>query len=332
MRKVLIISNPDDEHTSKVLECLDSYNCKTVLFFPEELGTSVSITMCFANGLKYPSFLLQIDGELHDLNDFQSIWYRRPRGIRLSQYEMNDEELEFARDEWGTLLRNAYALQSTALWVSHPTVLDLAANKILQLKIADELGFKIPHTIISNDAEKVAEFIVEVGQKVITKATGRGWVYRRNGEATYVLTNRLTEIELANLHEIRVAPPTFQNEIQKDYEVRVNIVGQRCLAIKIDSQKSELSQVDWRRYDVTRTPYTPIDLPLDIEQKCLLLCKKLGLEFGAIDLICRPNGDFVFLEVNGNGQFLWAEYLSDVNISDQLARLLAGIEPALKDM
>jgi len=200
------------------------------------------------------------------------------------------------------------------------------------LKFADELGFKIPDTLISSDADRVAKFILQVGKKVITKATGQGWVYSSDGGATYVLTNRLTEADFVDLHEIRVAPPTFQNEVQKAYEVRVNIVGQKCLAIKIDSQKSETSQVDWRRYDVTRTPYTPIELPPDIKQKCLLLCKKFGLEFGAIDLICQPDGEFVFLEVNGNGQFLWAEYLSGISVSDQLARLLAGIEPALKDM
>ena len=55
----------------------------------------------------------------------------------------------------------------------------------------------------------------------------------------------------------------------------------------------------------------------------------LGLEFGAIDLIITPQGNYVFLEVNGNGQFLWAEHLSGVEVSTAIARLLAGITPPL---
>jgi len=33
----------------------------------------------------------------------------------------------------------------------------------------------------------------------------------------------------------------------------------------------------------------------------------LGICFGAFDLILDPNGDFIFLEVNEAGQFLWIE-------------------------
>jgi glutathione synthase/RimK-type ligase-like ATP-grasp enzyme len=63
---------------------------------------------------------------------------------------------------------------------------------------------------------------------------------------------------------------------------------------------------------------------------CLRLVQGLGLEFGAIDLIRTPDGRYVFLEVNGNGQFLWAEELSGVKVSEALADLLAGVAPSLQ--
>ena len=110
----------------------------------------------------------------------------------------------------------------------------------------------------------------------------------------------------------------------------MNIVGQEVLAIKIDSQHSQVSELDWRRYDVRNTPYSAYQLPTEIEKKCLQLTQRMGLEFGAIDLIRTPDGEYVFLEINGNGQFLWAEELSGVNVSDSLACLLAGIAPLLK--
>jgi len=163
------------------------------------------------------------------------------------------------------------------------------------------------------------------------KATGKGWVYDSNGNnVTYVLTNRLLSKDIENLFEIEASPVTFQEEISKDFEVRANIIGQKCIAIKIESQKSEVSSVDWRRYDIKKTPYLQFLLPKAIEEKCFQIYSIFGLEFGAIDLICQPDGKFIFLEVNGNGQFLWAENLSGVKVSDALARLLTGIAPPLR--
>jgi glutathione synthase/RimK-type ligase-like ATP-grasp enzyme len=56
-----------------------------------------------------------------------------------------------------------------------------------------------------------------------------------------------------------------------------------------------------------------------------MLIKALNLQYGAIDLIRCPSGEYVFLEINGNGQFLWAEEQSGVKVSDALARLLSGV-------
>jgi hypothetical protein len=49
----------------------------------------------------------------------------------------------------------------------------------------------------------------------------------------------------------------------------------------------------------------------------------------AIDLIRRPDGELVFLELNGNGQFLWAEDLSGVAVSAAVVQLLVGQLPPL---
>lgn len=327
---VLIISNPDDEHTHCVCKKLQKQNCNPVLLYPETFGTTAYLDMVFNTQQSEPFIQLKIMSNTYDLQSFDSVWYRRPRSVSLSAYKMDAEAIDFARDEWKTFIHNSYTFMENTLWVSHPKFLDTAANKPMQLAIAKKIGLNIPKTLITNDPNEAKNFIRQCKNRVIVKPTGRGWVYNSDGEAvTFVLTNRLSNEDLDNLHEIVISPVTIQEEIPKAFELRVNIVGQECLAIKIDSQKSEISQVDWRRYDVSNTPYTPFDLPFEIESRCLYLCQMLGLEFGAIDLICQPNGKFVFLEVNGNGQFLWAEQLSNVKISDALVRLLTGITPPL---
>jgi glutathione synthase/RimK-type ligase-like ATP-grasp enzyme len=49
-----------------------------------------------------------------------------------------------------------------------------------------------------------------------------------------------------------------------------------------------------------------------------LMCA-LGLTFGALDLIRTPDGRYVFLEVNPNGQWLWLEDRLDFPISRRIA-------------
>jgi glutathione synthase/RimK-type ligase-like ATP-grasp enzyme len=47
--------------------------------------------------------------------------------------------------------------------------------------------------------------------------------------------------------------------------------------------------------------------------------EELRLTFGAIDLIETPEGEYVFLEVNPNGQWLWLDDMLKLGISDAVA-------------
>ncbi len=50
----------------------------------------------------------------------------------------------------------------------------------------------------------------------------------------------------------------------------------------------------------------------------------LGLTFGGIDLDLTPEGDYVFLEVNPSGQWLWLDDKLTLGISDAIASWLHG--------
>ncbi|MEV4245300.1 hypothetical protein AB0J63_18065 [Streptosporangium canum] len=47
-----------------------------------------------------------------------------------------------------------------------------------------------------------------------------------------------------------------------------------------------------------------------------------GLTYGAIDLILTPDGRYVFLEINPNGQFLWIEDATGLPIGAAIGDLL----------
>lgn len=63
-------------------------------------------------------------------------------------------------------------------------------------------------------------------------------------------------------------------------------------------------------------------LPQEIKDKLIQMNKKFELSFGAYDLIFTPEGGYIFLELNANGQWGWIQELTKYPISSEIASLL----------
>jgi glutathione synthase/RimK-type ligase-like ATP-grasp enzyme len=119
----------------------------------------------------------------------------------------------------------------------------------------------------------------------------------------------------------------FQAYVPKLVELRITVVGRRIFAAEIHSQRTNHTRCDWRRYDQGQTPHRPHELPRDLEQRCTALVERLCLRYGAIDMVLTPDGRYVFLEINPNGQYLWIEHETGLPISEAICDLLTGGEP-----
>jgi D-alanine-D-alanine ligase-like ATP-grasp enzyme len=51
---------------------------------------------------------------------------------------------------------------------------------------------------------------------------------------------------------------------------------------------------------------------------------ELNLEYGALDFVLTPDGRFVFLEINPNGQWLWLDDMLSLGITTAVAEWLSG--------
>jgi hypothetical protein len=56
-----------------------------------------------------------------------------------------------------------------ATWVDNLERIDYASNKLRQLRIASEVGFVIPQTLVTNKAEAAREFFGQVNGKMVSK-------------------------------------------------------------------------------------------------------------------------------------------------------------------
>lgn len=91
--------------------------------------------------------------------------------------------------------------------------------------------------------------------------------------------------------------------------------------VEIFSQSSERTRVDWRRY-YPDLSYGVHQLPPEIEQKLLNLIRQFGLQYSSADFILTPDGEYVFLELNPTGQFLWAAPKTGLPMAEAMANLL----------
>lgn len=118
-------------------------------------------------------------------------------------------------------------------------------------------------------------------------------------------------------------PTLFQSYIEKDYELRIFFVFQKCFPMAIFSQSNEQTKIDFRNYDRNLPNRTvPYVLPNVIKSQILRLITKLGLTSGSIDMIVTPKKEYVFLEVNPIGQFAQVSKPCNYYLEREIARLL----------
>jgi len=267
------------------------------------------------------SGLLELPAGDLALEEVKSVWFRGPQ-IELGDPPGHDgEAADFVHRETEAALFGLFGVLDQAFWVNHPDAVRAAEDKLGQLKLAQACGLIIPRTLVTNDPQHLLDFYESCKGEVITK-TFRRLAFYQAGHERLILTNRLQREHLAHIERLRHVPCLFQEYVPKDIELRVTVIGQQVFAAEIHSQRSTTSRDDYRRYDFARTPYYPHTLPPAVEAACLRVLQHYGLAFGAIDLIRRPDGAYVFLEVNANAQFLWVQDLTGMPMRQALAEML----------
>jgi len=204
-----------------------------------------------------------------------------------------------------------------ALYVNHPTSILAASNKLLQLNKARQLGFTIPETLVTGNARQAKCFAKSATvYKPLSRPTPA-----TVGDERILLTSLVNAKDVAS-PSIACKLSLLQRYVLKSFEVRVTVVGKQCFAVAIHSQRSDRAKTDWRRYDIANTPHYIHKLPIGVSDKCVALTTLLGLRFSTIDLIVTPSRQYVFLELNPSGLWLWLEKLTGLGITVALARHL----------
>ncbi len=308
---VLVITRDLDPTADYVLRRMTDRNIPYLRLNAEKFGEA-EITLRFPN---VHDSVLSIGSTRIAIGKIRGVWLRRLIKPKASQIQ-EPEARAFAESELDFTLRWLIDFLGDYCSVldSETSILE-GRNKFDQLAIAEKFGLRIPATLITNDPGAAREF-VRRHQKAAIKSVG-GYGRQADGGFYTVYTNLVTGDILDRFDSIRAAPVCLQEYVDKEFELRVTVVGQRVFACRIDSQTTRQTNVDWRRYH-NATPHSIYATNQELNDQLIAMMRHYGIRFASFDLIAAPDSKIVFLEMNPATQFLWIEELTGMPIADAI--------------
>ena len=153
---VLLITHSGDFFTiDRVAEALSKKGVKPLRLDTDEFPQTVQITAHFDNSKIYH----RLDDGTHSISteQVQAVWMRRIWEPKLSE-ELAPQFREACIRESQATLDGFWDSLREARWVNDLQRIDAAQNKMRQLRVACEVGFTIPQTLITNKADSAREF------------------------------------------------------------------------------------------------------------------------------------------------------------------------------
>jgi glutathione synthase/RimK-type ligase-like ATP-grasp enzyme len=252
---------------------------------------------------------LACDGRTANLLDFDAGWL---------QQDVPNPALDTSLttlDRLGALNRFAaleFLLSHASVdWLSRPSDVRGASNKLHQLTCAATAGFRVPATRVTNDLDAARSIPTEMG--LVVKNLASPWV---SGESGISLAyTREFDSSTVTAEQVGFAPLIYQERLLRRRDIRVVVVGERLFAAAMASDDTS----DARSVPLIETDYRPYELEATTAAKVSNLCRVLGLAYASIDLVEDVEGRLFFLEVNTTGAFLWLEKLCGFPIAETIA-------------
>lgn len=319
---VLILSHDGDTTADRVTAELALRGVPVVRLDQAAIPQQVSIAAEISAGRPWTGRLSDSDGDLVDLGGVRAVWHRHTRQLVVDQ-RMSAPERAFAYGE----ARRGYGGVLTALgtdrclWVNDPVAAARCEYKPVQLAVASAVGLHIPETLVTSDPTRAYDWATRLDRPIVYKPLSGVW-HADEGQVRVTWTSPVEDPrDLLDPALARTAH-LFQEAVPKQYEVRAVVVGDQVFAVRIDAGSAAARQ-DWRS-DYDALTYSPVELPAGTDAALVGLHRRLGLVYGAADLIVTPADQVVFLETNQRGEWGWLAEETGAPIAGALADLLAG--------
>lgn len=303
MKSIFICTHINDAHAMLVQVALEAAGHRVVRWIGADCPTRQTQSLRI---IPSPSIVFKTDKGEYSSNEFDVIWWRRLTPAFLPR-NVHPGDAEAANREWEIMYESlSNVFKKEAMWVNSFEGRRLGNDKIRQLACARDVGLKVPDTLVSNNIDDIRSFVANQSSNVVHKMFApTSWA----NEERYARarTTIVTSDHLLHEASLKLCPGIFQARVSKKVEIRATFMGNKCNAVEIEPRDEEGGVCDWRSIPAEHWRMQPTTLPDDIHRKCLQIMDRLKIVFGCFDLILTTEGEYVFLEVNQMGQFLWVE-------------------------
>lgn len=238
------------------------------------------------------------------LNEIDVLWHRRPFE---NAYISDSIEDKIAFSEKEESLWNYLMLIPKEKWLNFPTLNWIADKKIEQLLLADDCGLSTPDWILSNEQKSAEAFLQKYDWNCIIKPINCGY-FLSNNSVYHIYTNATSKDNI-ELSVISKCPTYFQSKINKLYDVRSIYLNGKSIFIGLFG-----GELDVRRNEMKGVHYKFVEPPTNIIDSYNKMMIKNNLNFCTSDFIVSIENEWIFLENNPNGQWVWMDEALDGSI------------------
>lgn len=320
---ILLLSSDGDYSTERIVQWLKYQQYSDYLRLSPLDFVENPIEIYPKEGLFY------VRGNKFHFNSIKVVWYRRFGGFSFSRHfnivkeqigekaaELLKNELNNITDYFVSLIQDVPIIGSTR---------KSNTNKLIELYKAQQAGLNVPFTFVTSEKETIERWTNE-HPRLISKSAFNARPVSYGDKVYTMFTTQISEQDMANIPR-RFFPSLIQEEVRKDYEIRVFYFLGQFYSMAIISQNNPQTRIDYRKYDVhTPNRFIPCELDHDTKEKIQIFMNSMDLNIGSLDFVKGVDGKLYFLEVNFMGQFGMIDIPCNYGIHKQIANHLISID------
>ncbi|GAB3980687.1 ATP-grasp ribosomal peptide maturase [Actinoallomurus acanthiterrae] len=221
---------------------------------------------------------------------------------------------EYVAGQWDAFLAWAVANPGWRL-VNRPA---RELDRLTQLDGARRIGLTVPRTVLTTEPRQSLSALGDPPGGYVLKPLGSHWLEPEPGSLRSLFPRRVSRDDLL-AGGPEAGPALVQEFVESGHELRIFIVGDEVVAFRVDKRSAEDLWTDPESVRVT-----PIEAPDRLVAALRGLCASWGLGVAAFDLLVTED-DYVFLEVNVTGDWLWFENRAgSASVSEAVLRYVTG--------